>query len=181
MKIPLIFGMDVIHGYESVFPIPLGLSCNWDMDAIKGVHRLLQKSSADGICWTFSPMVDICHLIPGGDALPKATVKIPISVTRLQSNGAGLPGRSFPRIIISASCVKHYVLWRSEAGRDYNSPDMSYSRMFNEYLPPCQRWCGCRAGSVMASFNDVNGACNNPIISDDRCTPASNGVLKVLW
>lgn len=158
LKIPLIFGMDVIHGYETVFPIPLGLSCSWDMNEIERSARVAAtEASADGICWTFSPMVDIARdprwgrIAEGngedaylGSQIAKAMVK-------------GYQGDLSGKTDIMA-CVKHYALYgAAEAGRDYNTTDMSPVRMFNEYLPPYQAAVDAGAGSVMASFNDVNG------------------------
>jgi beta-glucosidase len=158
LKIPMIFGMDVIHGYETVFPIPLGLSCSWDMKAIERSAQIAaQEASADGICWTFSPMVDICRdprwgrIAEGngedaylGSEIAKAMVR-------------GYQGDLSKNTNIMA-CVKHYALYgAAEAGRDYNSTDMSFSRMFNEYLPPYKAAVDAGVGSVMASFNDVNG------------------------
>lgn len=158
LKIPLIFGMDVIHGYETVFPIPLGLSCSWDMKAIERSAQIAAlEASADGICWTFSPMVDIARdprwgrIAEGngedpylGSAIAKAMVK-------------GYQGDLSKNTNIMA-CVKHYALYgAAEAGRDYNTTDMSFPRMFNEYLPPYKAAVDAGVGSVMASFNDVNG------------------------
>lgn len=158
LKIPLIFGMDVIHGYETVFPIPLGLSCSWDMKAIEKTAQIAaQEASADGICWTFSPMVDIARdprwgrIAEGngedaylGSQIAKAMVK-------------GYQGNLSTNKNIMA-CVKHYALYgAAEAGRDYNTTDMSLTRMYNEYLPPYKAAVDAGAGSVMASFNDVNG------------------------
>jgi len=158
LKIPLIFGMDVIHGYETVFPIPLGLSCSWDMKLIERSAQIAaSEASADGICWTFSPMVDIARdprwgrIAEGngedaylGSQIAKAMVK-------------GYQGDLSKNNNIMA-CVKHYALYgAAEAGRDYNTTDMSYPRMFNEYLAPYKGAVDAGVGSVMASFNDVNG------------------------
>lgn len=158
LKIPLIFGMDVIHGYESVFPIPLGLSCSWDMDAIRRSAQIAAKeASADGICWTFSPMVDICRdprwgrIAEGNGEDPYLGYQIAKAMVQ------GYQGDLSKNYNIM-SCVKHYALYgAAEAGRDYNTTDMSYSRMFNEYLPPYKGAVDAGAGSLMASFNDVNG------------------------
>lgn len=158
LKIPLIFGMDVIHGYETVFPIPLGLSCSWDMQEIeKSAQVAATEASADGICWTFSPMVDIARdprwgrIAEGngedaylGSQIAKAMVK-------------GYQG-DFSKNTNIMACVKHYALYgAAEAGRDYNTTDMSRVRMFNEYFPPYKAAVDAGAGSVMASFNEVDG------------------------
>ena len=159
LKIPLLFGMDVIHGYQTVFPIPLGLSCNWDMQAIEQSARIAAtEASADGICWTFSPMVDISRdprwgrISEGngedaylGSQIAKAMVK-------------GYQGNDLTKNNTIMSCVKHYALYgAAEAGRDYNTTDMSRVSMFNEYLPPYKAAVDAGVGSVMASFNEIDG------------------------
>lgn len=163
LGIPLLFGMDVIHGYETIFPIPLGLSCSWDMAALeKMAHISAVEASADGICWTFSPMVDISRdprwgrVSEGngedpflGGAIAKALVS--------GYQGANL-GEQLKRNDEIMACVKHFALYgAAEAGRDYNTVDMSRNRMFNEYLYPYQAAVAAGAGSVMASFNEVDG------------------------
>lgn len=160
LGIPLIFGMDVIHGYETVFPIPLGLAASWDMQAVERAARIAAlEASAEGICWTFSPMVDISRDPRWGRV----------------SEGAGedpyLAGQ-FAKAMVKGyqqdnlysdntqimACVKHYALYGAgEAGRDYNTVDMSRLRMFNEYMYPYQAAVEAGVGSVMASFNEVDG------------------------
>ena len=159
LKIPLIFGIDVIHGYETVFPIPLGLSCSWDMKLIENSARIAAvEASADGINWTFSPMVDIARdprwgrIAEGngedaflGSQIAKAMVK-------------GYQGNDLKAKNTIMSCVKHYALYgAAEAGRDYNTTDMSHQRMYNEYFPPYKAAVDAGAGSVMASFNEIDG------------------------
>ncbi|MGE9310978.1 beta-glucosidase BglX [Niabella sp. CJ426] len=158
MKIPMLFGMDVIHGYETTFPIPLGLSCTWDMKAVEQSARIAAvEASADGIGWTFSPMVDISRdprwgrVSEGngedpylGSQIAKAMVKGYQGDLRLNSN--------------ILACVKHYALYGAgEAGRDYNTVDMSRIRMYNEYFPPYKAAVDAGVGSVMASFNEIDG------------------------
>jgi beta-glucosidase len=158
LKIPLIFGMDVIHGYETVFPIPLGLSCSWDMNLIQRSAQIAAKeASADGICWTFSPMVDIAR-DPRWGRIAEGNGEDPyLGYQIAQAMVKGYQGDYSKNYNIMA-CVKHYALYgAAEAGRDYNTTDMSYQRMFNEYLPPYKGAVDAGAGSVMASFNDVNG------------------------
>lgn len=163
LGIPLLFGMDVIHGYETVFPIPLGLSCSWDMEAVEQSARIAAtEASADGICWTFSPMVDISRdprwgrVSEGngedaflGAAIAQAMVRGyqgADKATQLQANNQIM------------ACVKHFALYgAAEAGRDYNTVDMSHNRMYNEYFRPYQAAVEAGAGSVMASFNEVDG------------------------
>ncbi len=158
LKIPLIFGMDVIHGYETVFPIPLGLSCSWDMQEVEKSARVAAaEASADGICWTFSPMVDIAR-DPRWGRIAEGNGEDPylgsqIAKAMVKGYQGDLSGNSD-----IMACVKHYALYgAAEAGRDYNTTDMSDVRMFNEYLPPYKAALDAGAGSIMASFNDVNG------------------------
>src|SRR5580704_5068596 len=158
LKIPLIFGMDVIHGYETVFPIPLGLSCSWDMTAIENSARVAAtEASADGICWTFSPMVDIAR-DPRWGRIAEGNGEDPYLGSQIaKAMVNGYQGDLSGNTDIMA-CVKHYALYgAAEAGRDYNTTDMSLTRMFNEYLPPYKAAVDAGVGSVMASFNDVNG------------------------
>ncbi len=158
LKIPLIFGMDVIHGYETEFPIPLGLSCTWDMSEIEKSARIAAtEASADGICWTFSPMVDISR-DPRWGRIAEGNGEDPwlgsqIAKAMVKGYQRDLSGKTD-----IMACVKHYALYgAAEAGRDYNTTDMSPVRMFNEYLPPYKAAVDAGAGSLMASFNDVNG------------------------
>jgi beta-glucosidase len=159
LGIPLIFGMDVIHGYKTLFPIPLGMSCTWDMDLIEQSARVASmEATADGIAWTFSPMVDISRdprwgrFSEGsgedaflGSAIAKAMVR-------------GYQGDDLSKNNTMMACVKHYALYgAAEAGRDYNTTDMSHIRMYNDYFPPYKAAVDAGVGSVMASFNEVDG------------------------
>lgn len=159
LKIPLLFGMDVIHGYETVFPIPLALSCSWDMEAIRESARIAAKeSSADGICWTFSPMVDICRdprwgrMAEGGGEDPYLGSEISVAMVK------GYQGDDLTDKNTIMACVKHFALYGApEAGRDYNTVDMSHLSMFNNYFPPYKAAIDAGVGSVMTSFNVVDG------------------------
>ena len=159
LKIPLLFGMDVIHGYETVFPIPLALSCSWDMEAIKESARIAAKeSSADGICWTFSPMVDICRdprwgrMAEGGGEDPYLGSEISAAMVK------GYQGDDLTDKNTIMACVKHFAQYGApEAGRDYNTVDMSHLSMFNNYFPPYKAAIDAGVGSVMTSFNVVDG------------------------
>lgn len=159
LKIPLIFGLDVVHGYKTIFPIPLGLSCTWNMDLIKKSAQIAaSESSADGINWTFSPMVDISRdprwgrIAEGGGEDPFLGGEIAKAmVTGYQGDDLSLPNTIL-------SCVKHYALYGApDAGRDYNTVDMSKVRMYNEYFPPYKAAVEAGVGSVMTSFNEVDG------------------------
>ena len=158
LKIPLIFGMDVIHGYETVFPIPLGLSCSWDMKAIERSAQIAAaEASADGICWTFSPMVDIAR-DPRWGRIAEGSGEDPYLGSEIaKAMVKGYQGNLTTNRNIM-SCVKHYALYgAAEAGRDYNTTDMSLTRMHNEYMSPYKAAVDAGVGSVMASFNDING------------------------
>jgi len=163
LKIPLLFGMDVIHGYETVFPIPLGLSCSWDMDAVEKSARIAAtEASADGICWTFSPMVDIAR-DPRWGRIAEGSGEDPYLGSMIAKAMVKGYQRDFSGNTDIMACVKHYALYgAAEAGRDYNTTDMSRVRMFNEYLPPYKAAVDAGVGSVMASFNEVDGITTKP-------------------
>jgi len=159
LKIPLIFGMDVIHGYETTFPIPLGLSCTWDMNLIERSAQIAaQEASADGINWTFSPMVDISR-DPRWGRISEGSGEDPYlgsQIAKAMVNGYQQHDLSKNNSIMA--CVKHFALYGApEAGRDYNTVDMSHIRMFNDYFPPYKAAVDAGVGSVMASFNEVDG------------------------
>lgn len=182
LGIPLIVGMDVIHGYETIFPIPLAMSCSWDLDAIEQAAAIAAKeASADGINWVYSPMVDVSldarwgRSAEGNGEDPFLGSEIGKAYIRGYQGGSAAGGE-----ILSAdhvmSCVKHFALYGAvEAGRDYNTVDMSHLRMFNQYFPPYKAAVEAGAGSVMTSFNLVDGqhATANRWLLDD--------VLRGLW
>ena len=159
LKIPLLFGMDVIHGYETVFPIPLGLSCTWDMALVQRSARIAAtEASADGICWTFSPMVDLCRDPRWGRIAEGSGEDAYLGSEIAKAMVMGYQGTDLTRNNTIMSCVKHYALYgASEAGRDYNTTDMSRQRMYNEYFPPYKAAVDAGVGSVMASFNEIDG------------------------
>ncbi|WP_114791956.1 beta-glucosidase BglX [Niabella yanshanensis] len=158
MKIPMLFGMDVIHGYETTFPVPLGLSCTWDMKAVEQSARIAaMEASADGIGWTFSPMVDVSR-DPRWGRVSEGNGEDPYlgsQIARAMVKGYQGDLKSNSNIL---ACVKHYALYGAgEAGRDYNTVDMSRIRMYNEYFPPYKAAVDAGVGSVMASFNEIDG------------------------
>src|SRR6266404_2469857 len=159
LKIPLLFGMDVIHGYQTVFPMPLGLSCSWDMQLIERSARIAAiEASADGICWTFSPMVDIAR-DPRWGRIAEGSGEDPYLGSQIaKAMVTGYQGNDLAKNNTIMACVKHYALYgAAEAGRDYNTTDMSRLRMYNEYLPPYKGAVDAGVGSVMSSFNEVDG------------------------
>lgn len=159
LKIPMIFGMDVIHGYETNFPIPLGLASSWDMNLIEQSARIAaQEATADGICWTFSPMVDISRDPRWGRVAEGSGEDTYLGSQIAKAMVYGYQGKSLADNNTMMACVKHYALYgASEAGRDYNTVDMSQIRMYNEYFPPYKAAVDAGVGSVMASFNEVDG------------------------
>ncbi len=159
LKIPLLFGMDVIHGYETTFPIPLALSCTWDMSLIKRSAQIAaQEASADGINWTFSPMVDIAR-DPRWGRVSEGSGEDPYLGSQIaKAMVKGYQGDDLSKNNTILSCVKHFALYGApEAGREYNTVDMSRIRMYNDYFPPYKAAIDAGVGSVMASFNEVDG------------------------
>lgn len=163
LGIPLIVGMDVIHGYETIFPIPLALACSWDMKAIEEMARIsAREASADGINWVYSPMVDICvdarwgRIAEGAGEDPFLGSEVAKAYVRgYQGQTANAQKLSSNHVM---ACVKHYALYGAvEAGRDYNTVDMSRLRMYNQYFPPYKAAAEAGAGSYMSSFNIVDG------------------------
>lgn len=177
LKIPLIFGQDVIHGYKTLFPIPLGLSATWDLGLIEKTARIAAtEASADGLNWAYSPMVDISRdprwgrISEGSGEDTYLGAKIAAAMVK------GLQGDDLSANNTLMACVKHFALYgAAEAGRDYNTTDMSLHRMYNEYLPPYKAAVDAGAGSIMTSFNDINGlpATANPWLLTD--------VLRKQW
>lgn len=158
LGIPLIFGMDVIHGYETVFPIPFAMSMSWDMDAIRNAARISSvEATADGICWTFSPMVDICRE-PRWGRMSEGNGEDPFLGSAIcRAMIEGYQGADLADKTSMMACVKHFALYGApEAGRDYNTVDMSHVRMFNEYFPPYKAGVDAGAGSFMTSFNVID-------------------------
>ena len=159
LGIPLLFGMDVIHGYETVFPLPIALACSWDMAAIERSAQIAaREATADGICWTFSPMVDICHdgrwgrISEGSGEDPYLGSRIAEAMVR------GYQGASLSDPETMMACVKHFALYGAvEAGREYNNVYPDDFHAFNEYMQPYKAAVDAGAGSVMAAFNTVHG------------------------
>jgi beta-glucosidase len=159
LKIPLMFGMDVIHGYETVFPIPLGMSATWDMPLIERSARIAaNEASSDGINWTFSPMVDISR-DPRWGRISEGNGEDPFLGAQIaKAMIKGYQGNDLSKNNTLLACVKHYALYgAAEAGRDYGTTDMSRVRMFNEYMLPYKAAVDAGVGSVMASFNEIDG------------------------
>lgn len=170
LHIPLLIGMDVIHGYRTVFPIPFGLSASWDTTAVERMARISAvEASAVGINWTFSPMVDITRdprwgrVAEGNGEDPYLGSKLGAAYIRGYQGDLTRPDEIL-------ACVKHFALYgAAEAGRDYNTVDMSRQRMYNEYLAPYKATVDAGVATVMTSFNLVDGipATANKWLVDD--------------
>ena len=159
LGIPLLIGSDIIHGYKTTYPIPLGLSSSWDMELIKsGAQMAAKEATADGINWNFSPMVDIAR-DPRWGRIAEGAGEDPYLGSQIaKAMVEGYQGEDLTQPNTMMATVKHMALYGApEAGRDYNSVDMSRLKMFNEYLPPYKAAIDANVGSVMTSFNDIDG------------------------
>ncbi|TDH23061.1 beta-glucosidase BglX [Segetibacter sp. 3557_3] len=159
LKIPMIFGSDVIHGYKTTFPVPLALSCSWDLAMIERSARLAaEEATADGLSWVYSPMVDIARDPRWGRVVEGAGEDTYLGSKIAAAMVKGYQGNDLAANNTVMACVKHFALYgAAEAGRDYNSVDMSRLKMYETYLPPYRAAIDAGAGSVMTSFNDIDG------------------------
>jgi beta-glucosidase len=177
LHIPLLFGMDIIHGYKTTFPIPLAMSATWDMQLIERSARIAaSEASADGIQWTFSPMVDLTRDPRWGRVAEGNGEDAFLSSAIAKAMVHGYQGDDLAAPNTILSCVKHYALYgAAEGGRDYNTTDMSRLRMYNEYFPPYKAAVEAGAASVMVSFNEIDGvpSSGNKWLVDD--------VLRKQW
>jgi beta-glucosidase len=159
LGIPLLIGSDVIHGHKTIFPIPLALSCSWDMPLIQQLARTAaREATADGLNWVFSPMVDIARdprwgrVAEGAGEDPFLGSQVAAAMVKGYQNG------DLSKEDAVMACVKHFALYgAAEAGRDYNTTDMSRIRMYQDYLPPYKAAVDAGSGSVMSSFNEIDG------------------------
>jgi beta-glucosidase len=158
LGIPLLFGYDVIHGYKTVFPIPLGLAATWNLDTIQDSARVAAaEASADGVDWTFSPMVDIARDPRWGRIAEGAGEDPYLGSLIARAMVHGYQGDDLSRSNSLMACVKHFALYGAvEAGRDYNTVDMSRLQMYQDYLPPYKAAVDAGVGTVMSSFNEVD-------------------------
>jgi beta-glucosidase len=155
--IPLLFGMDLIHGYKTVFPMPLAMSCSWDMSLIEKSARIAaEEATANGIVWTFAPMVDISH-DPRWGRFPEGSGEDPWLGSQIaKAMVKGYQGESLSLNNTLMATVKHFALYGA-AGKFDNTVDLSRLTMYNEYLPPYKAAIDAGAGSVMTAFNVVDG------------------------
>lgn len=159
LHIPLIFGLDVIHGHRTIFPIPLGVSATWDMELIRQSAQIAAKeATAEGLNWVFSPMVDIAR-DPRWGRISEGAGEDPWYGSQVaKAMVTGYQGNSMMNADAVMACVKHFALYGgAEAGREYNTVDMSLIKMYQDYLPPYKAAVDAGAGSFMSSFNTING------------------------
>jgi beta-glucosidase len=171
LKIPLLFGFDVVHGHRTIFPMPLGMAASWDMQAVETSARIAaDEASADGLNWVFSPMADIARdprwgrIVEGAGEDPYLGSRVAEAMVR------GYQGKDLSVNNTVMACVKHFALYgAAQAGRDYHTVDMSERTMLQEYLPPYKAAIDAGSASVMTSFNDINGvpaAANEWLLQD---------------
>jgi beta-glucosidase len=159
LKIPLLFGSDIIHGYRTTFPIPLALASSWDMTMIEKTARTASlEATADGLNWTFSPMVDIAR-DPRWGRVAEGSGEDPYLGSQIaRAMVKGYQGTNLADKTTLMACVKHFALYgAADGGRDYNTTDMSRLKMYETYLPPYKAAIDAGAGSIMSSFNEIDG------------------------
>jgi beta-glucosidase len=176
LKIPLIFGYDVIHGHKTIFPIPLGESCSWDLAAMeKSASIAAKEASADGLHWTFAPMVDIARDPRWGRVAEGAGEDVWLGSKIAAARVKGFQGRAYDGTTVMA-CAKHFAAYGAvTAGRDYNTVDISNRSLWETYFPPFKAAVDAGVGTFMTSFNEINGipSTANKWLVDD--------VLKKQW
>ncbi len=177
LKIPLLFGQDVIHGYKTTFPIPLAEACSWDMDAIQlSARTAATEASAAGIHWTFAPMVDIARDPRWGRVMEGAGEDPYLGSKIAYARVKGFQGNKLGEVNSLMACAKHFAAYGAAiGGRDYNSVDMSDRLLWEVYLPPFKAAVDAGAATFMNSFNDINGvpATGNKYLQRD--------ILKGKW
>ena len=177
LKIPLLFGLDVIHGYKTTFPIPLAEAASWDLEAIKlGARLAATEASASGIHWTFAPMVDIGRDPRWGRVMEGAGEDPYLGSLIAKARVIGFQGEKLGGIDAVMACAKHFAAYGAAVGgRDYNSVDMSERMLWEVYLPPFKAAVDAGAATFMNSFNDLNGipATGNKYLQRD--------ILKGKW
>ena len=159
LKIPLLFGLDVIHGYETIFPIPLAEAASWDMDAIKSGAQVAAKEAASkGIHWTFAPMVDIARDPRWGRIMEGAGEDPYLGSLIAKARVKGFQGDKLGDTLSIMACAKHFAAYGAAiAGRDYNAVDMSDVELWQTYLPPFKAAAEAGVATFMNSFNTLNG------------------------
>ncbi len=173
LKIPLLFGQDVIHGYKTTFPIPLAESCSWDLEAIEHSARIsAEEASAAGVHWTFAPMLDIARDPRWGRVMEGAGEDTYLASKIGYARVIGFQGRHLGDTNSLMACAKHFAAYGAAiGGRDYNSVDMSEHQLWEIYLPPFKAAVDAKVATFMCAFNDLNGV---------PCTANSYLLQKIL-
>ena len=170
LHIPLLFGADVIHGYRTVYPVPLALAASFDPDLVTSLTRMAaEEASSDGIRWFYSPMVDISRDARWGRSVEGAGEDAFLGEAMARAYVRGYQNDRLSRPDSVAATIKHFAAYGdAEAGREYNTTDMSTSRLFQDYLPPYKSGVDAGAASVMSAFNALNGVPStaNPYLLD---------------
>ncbi|HPS61628.1 MAG TPA: beta-glucosidase BglX [Bacteroidales bacterium] len=159
LKIPLLFGLDVIHGYRTIYPIPLAQACTWDLPLIEQIERAAaSEASAAGLNWTFAPMVDLARDPRWGRVAEGSGEDTWLGCRIAEARVKGFQGSGLRLANTLMACVKHYAAYgAAQAGRDYHTVDLSPVSLYEWYLPPYRAAVDAGAGSVMSSFNEING------------------------
>ncbi|MBQ7195010.1 MAG: glycoside hydrolase family 3 C-terminal domain-containing protein [Bacteroidales bacterium] len=167
LGIPILFGHDIIHGCRTIFPENIGISCSWDLDAVERFARIAaSEAAAFGVAWTFSPMCDICADPRWGRVSEGSGEDTFLSARIAESMVRGYQGDELADSSTILSCVKHFAAYGApEAGRDYNTVDMSWSMFKDKYLPVYKAAIDAGAGTVMSSFNDFDAV---PVTANSR-------------
>jgi len=177
LKIPLLFGQDVVHGYRTIFPIPLAEAASWDLKAMELSARIAAiEASAAGVHWTFAPMVDIARDPRWGRVMEGAGEDPYLGSQIATARVKGFQGKGLGHTDAVMACAKHFAAYGAAVGgRDYNSVDMSLRQLWEVYLPPFKAAADAGAATFMNSFNDLNGipATGNSYLQRD--------VLKGKW
>ncbi|PZR27301.1 MAG: beta-glucosidase BglX [Citrobacter freundii] len=177
LKIPLLFGQDVIHGYQTVFPVPLGEAASWDLEAIRGTaHIAAKEAAAAGLHWTFAPMVDVARDPRWGRVMEgageDAYLGSQIAIARVK----GFQGDALGALDAIMACAKHFAAYGAAmGGRDYNAVDMSNRQLWETYLPPFKAAVDAGAATFMNSFNTLNG------VPATASTYLQREILKGKW
>jgi beta-glucosidase len=159
LHIPVIFGLDVIHGYKTIFPVPIAEASSWDPAAVQNDEAIsADEATADGIKWTFNPMVDISRDPRWGRVVEGAGEDPFLGSAMAAAKVRGYQGSDFSALDKMAATVKHFAAYGAPvAGREYNSVDMSQQQLLNDYLPPYKAAVDAGAATVMTAFNSLNG------------------------
>ncbi|HYR76451.1 MAG TPA: glycoside hydrolase family 3 N-terminal domain-containing protein [Pyrinomonadaceae bacterium] len=159
LKIPLIFGFDVIHGYRTIFPVPLGEASSWDpASAERSAAIAAAEARSAGVHWTFAPMLDIARDARWGRIVEGAGEDPYLGIAMARARVRGFQGRDYSSTDKVLACAKHWVAYgAAEAGRDYNTTDMSERTLREIYFPPFKAAVDEGVGTFMSAFNSLNG------------------------